>query len=232
MRVVFVHGACVRDGAWWWQRTAELLTQAEISSETPRLPSCGEGEQPVGTEGAGYEDDVAAVRAVLTNSDEPTVVVAHSYGGMVASEAAADLNTIRHLVYVSSYLAEPGQSLSSFAGGEPAPFLSVDGEAGTFAGRPEMFRDLFMHDCPDDIAAASLDHLAAQSVSVTQHPVRVAAWHSVPSTYVVCANDRATPADLQRTFAERAGHVIELPTGHHPFIAEPRAMADIITGLG
>ena len=231
MRVVFVHGACVKDGAWWWRRTGDLLAQVGIASEAPRLPSCGESGQPVGAGGAGFDDDTAAVRAVLMNSDEPTVVVVHSYGGMVTAEAAADLDAVRHLVYVSSYLPEPGESLSSFAGDEPAPFLTVDPEAGTFAGRPEMFRELFMHDCPEDVAADSLNHLATQSASVTQHPVRAAAWHNLPSTYVVCANDRATPADVQRSFAERAGRVVELTTGHHPFLAQPQAMADIVVGL-
>src|SRR3954469_924573 len=126
MRVVFVHGACVKDGAWWWQPTGELLAQRGITSESPALPSCGETGVAPGAHGPGLADDVAAVRQVLTATDEPTVVVAHSYGGIVAAEAAADVGAVRHLVFVSSYLAVVGESLSSFGTEEPAPYLDID----------------------------------------------------------------------------------------------------------
>jgi len=127
--------------------------------------------------------------------------------------------------------AGPGQSLSSFAGSEPAPFLAVDPDVGTLAAAPELFLDTFMHDCPPDVVAESVHHLAAQSLSVTQHPVRAAAWQQVPSTYLLCAGDRGTPARQQREFAQRATRVVELDTGHHPFLARPDAVAEVITGL-
>src|SRR3954462_4973841 len=104
MRVVFVHGACVKDGSWWWHRTAERLAERGVASEAPALPSCGETGLSPGQRGPGLAEDVAAVRRGLTASDEPTVVVAHSYGGIVTAEAAADLDTVRHLLFVSSYL--------------------------------------------------------------------------------------------------------------------------------
>src|SRR5664280_2078098 len=126
MRVVFVHGACVRDGSWWWHRTGELLVERGVASEAPALPSCGETGEPAGAGGPGLAEDVAAVRQVLTASDEPTVVVAHSYGGIVTAEAATGVAAVRHLLYVSSYLPEAGQSLSSFGGEEPAPVLDID----------------------------------------------------------------------------------------------------------
>lgn len=104
MRVVSVHGACVRDGSWWWHRTAELLRERGVPSVTPALPG--------GVGGPGLPEDVAAVRRVLQDSDEPTVVVAHSYGGIVTAEAAAGIGAVRHLLLVSGYLPEVGQSLS------------------------------------------------------------------------------------------------------------------------
>src|SRR5258707_6629286 len=88
MRVVFVHGACVKDGSWWWHRTGELLAEQGLASEAPALPSCGETGEPTDAGGPGLAEDVAAVRHVLTASDEPTVVVAHSYGGSGTAEAA------------------------------------------------------------------------------------------------------------------------------------------------
>src|SRR4029078_2429998 len=89
MRVVFVHGACVKDGPWWWHRAGELLAERRVASEAPVLPSCGETGEPAGAQRARLGEDVASVRQVFTASDEPTVVVAHSYGGIVTAEAAA-----------------------------------------------------------------------------------------------------------------------------------------------
>src|SRR3954454_18272289 len=131
MRVVFVHGACVKDGAWWWRPTGELLAQRGVAGESPALPSCGETGVAPDAHVPGLADDVAAVRQVLTATDEPTVVVAHSYGGIVAAEAAADAGAVRLLVLVSRSLAEVGESLSSFGTEEPAPSLDIDPEAGT-----------------------------------------------------------------------------------------------------
>ena len=226
MRVVFVHGACVRDGAWWWHRTAALLEAAGVASVAPLLPSCGETGQP----GLGLDDDVAAVRQVLQDGDEPTVVVAHSYGGIVAAEAAIGVGTVRHLVAVSSYLPVVGESLSTFGGPEPAPFLDVDPATGTFGVRPELLTDTFLQDCPE-VADDAIARLARQSLSVLGRPVRASAWQDVPSTYLVCADDRGTPAAAQREFARRAGTVVELEAGHHPFLSRPRAVADLLLGL-
>jgi pimeloyl-ACP methyl ester carboxylesterase len=230
MRVVFVHGACVRDGAWWWHRTAELLEQRGVASTAPGLPSCGETGSSPGPDGPGLGEDVDAVGAVLRGSDEPTVVVAHSYGGIVTAEAAAGVDAVRHLLLVSSYLPEVGESLSSFSGSEPAPFLDVDVQAGTLGVRPELLTDTFLQDCPE-VAADAGSRLARQSLSIVGQPVTAAAWQQVPSTYLVCAQDRGTPASAQRGFARRAGAVVELDAGHHPFLSQPQAVADLLVGL-
>lgn len=231
MRVVFVHGACVKDGSWWWHRTGGLLAERGVASEAPALPSCGETGVPTGPEGPGLAEDVAAVRRVLTASDEPTVVVAHSYGGIVTAQAAAGVDTVRHLLLVSSYLPEAGQSLSSFGGDEPAPFLHVDPQAGTFTVRTDALAGTFLQDCDPEIRRQAADRTAAQSLAVLAQPVEAAAWRQVPSTYLVCAQDRGTPAQLQRGYAERAGSVVEIDAGHHPFLSQPTAVSELILGL-
>ncbi|MFF1873549.1 alpha/beta hydrolase [Kitasatospora herbaricolor] len=231
MRVVFVHGACVRDGSWWWHRTAELLRQRGVASAAPALPSCGEAGLAAGAGGPGLAEDVAAVRQSLLGSDEPTVVVAHSYGGIVAAEAAAGIRSVRHLVLVSSYLPEVGQSLSDFGDGRPATFLDVDPDAGTFGVRPELLVGTFLQDCAPEVQLQAADHLARQSLRVTGQPVGAAAWQQVSSTYLVCAQDRGTPPRLQREFARRAGAVVELDTGHHPFLSRPAAVRDLLLSL-
>ncbi|WP_405738885.1 alpha/beta hydrolase [Streptomyces sp. NBC_01525] len=100
MRVVFVHvRACVRDGSWWWHRTAELMQERGVPSVAPALP------RPGGVGGPGLPEDVAAVRQELQAGDEPTILVAHSYGGIVTAEAAAGIGAVRH-VYRSIWHGE------------------------------------------------------------------------------------------------------------------------------
>ncbi|HEY0318049.1 MAG TPA: alpha/beta hydrolase [Solirubrobacterales bacterium] len=231
MRVVFVHGACVKDGSWWWHRTAELLAERDVASEAPALPSCGETGEPTDAQGPGLVEDVAAVRELLTAGDEPTVVVAHSYGGIVTAEAAAGVDAVRHLLLVSSYLPEVGQSLSSFGGEEPAPFLDIDPEGGTFTVRPDALAETFLQDCGPEIQRQAAHKTARQSLAVLEQPVQAAAWQDLASTYLVCAEDRGTPVDLQREFAGRADSVVELDAGHHPFLSQPGTVRDLVLSL-
>ena len=230
-RVVFVHGACVRDGNWWWHRTGELLTERGVRSQSPLLPSCGETGRAVGPDGPGFTEDVAAVREVLTAEDGPTVVVAHSYGGIVAADAIVGIPAISHLLLVSSYLPEAGQSLSSFSDGEPGPFLNFDSGAGTFTVRPELLATTFLQDCDAQLQRQAITKTALQSMRVLSGPVQAAGWRQVPTTYLVCAQDRGTPARLQREYAQRAATVVELDSGHHPFLSQPAAVRDLILGL-
>jgi len=176
-------------------------------------------------------DDVAAVRQVLTANDEPTVVVAHSYGGIVTAEAAAGVDTVRHLLLVSSYLPEVGQSLSSFGDGGPAPFLDIDPSGGTFTVRRDALAETFLQDCDPAIQRQAIGKTARQSLHVLEQAVHSAAWRNVPSTYLVCAQDRGTPAQVQREYAGRAGRVVELEAGHHPFLSQPAAVRDLVLGL-
>lgn len=231
MRVVFVHGACVQDGPWWWHLAAELLEKRGVPSVALALPSCGEAEQPAGADGPGLLEDVATVRQLLQDGDEPTVIVAHSYGGIVTAEAAAGIGSVRHLLLISSYLPEVGQSLSSFGDGSPAPFLDVDPNTGTFGVRPDLLVETFLQDCNPDITKQAMTRLARQSLQVTQQSVRAAAWQQLPSTYLVCNQDRGTPAELQREFAQRAGSVVELDAGHHPFLSKPEAVSNLLLDL-
>jgi pimeloyl-ACP methyl ester carboxylesterase len=231
MRVAFVHGACVRDGSWWWHRTGDLLKAQGVESVTPPLPSCGETGELPGTDGPGLPDDVLAVEQCLKESEEPTIIVAHSYGGIVAAEAASGISSVRHLVFVSSYLPEIGDSLSSFSNGAPAPFLDIDAEGGTFGVQPDLLAATFLQDCDAEVRTQAADHLARQSLQVTQQSVQAAAWHQVPSTYVVCAQDKGTSIERQRSFSRRAGTVVELAAGHHPFLSQPAAFRDLLLTL-
>jgi pimeloyl-ACP methyl ester carboxylesterase len=207
-----------------------LATQG-ISSVAPLLPSCGETGIAPGPAGPGFADDVVSVRAELAAIDERLVVVAHSYAGCVVSEACAGLAQVEQLVFVSSVLPLPGESLSSFADGPPPPWIDLRLDEGTFALKPEFAREHYLQDCPDDVVTPALERLVPQTVSVSSTPVKAAAWQAIPSTYVVCADDKGTPPQWQRARAERADTVVELNAGHHPFLSMPAAMAGLVADL-
>ena len=233
MRVVFVHGACVQDGNWWWAPTGAAVRRDGIASVAPALPSCGETGEAVSAAGPGLAEDAAAVREVLVGSDEPTVLVVHSYGGIVAAEALGlgAIPAVRHVLLISSYLPRAGESLATFGTPEPAPFLRIDPEAGTFSVKAEDLVDTFLHDCPEEIRAAGPAKLADQSLSVIEDPVGTAGFDGLATTYLICAADRGTSAERQRRYAERAGQVIEIDAGHHPFLAHPERVAEIVLEL-
>ncbi|MGC0422118.1 alpha/beta fold hydrolase [Embleya sp. AB8] len=225
MRVVYVHGACVADAAWWWHRMVEPLAVQWLDTDVVELTSAGADVGALGD----FHDDVAATRAVLERGDRPTIVVAHSYGGMVATEAAAGLASVRRLVYVASVMPEPGETLGQFVGDVPAPWMEEVRGGGTVSVRTEAAAEVLLQDCEDDaIVAEAVSRLVPQSSAVFGQAPAAAAWRNVPSTYVVCTEDRAVPAAWQRERAARAHRVIEIPTGHHPFLSRPELFADLL----
>lgn len=245
MDILFVHGALVRDGQWWWRPTAEL-TEAEtgIRSRSLALPSCGErpadgrDDVRVGSDaggGAGGADgpaatglvaDAAALRRALDEASGPgeVIVVAHSYGGTVVAEAGAH-PAVAHLLLVSSYLPDVGQAQGAVMGGETDPVPL--GDAG--AGRLGLVGDLdapwfgarFLQDGTPEQQREAFSRVVPQDAASFTTPTTRAGWQGVDSTYLVCADDRSTSVGLQREHAARATRSVELPTGHHPFVTRP-----------
>jgi pimeloyl-ACP methyl ester carboxylesterase len=153
--------------------------------------------------------------------------VGHSYGGMVVTDAAAGQKNVEHLVYVTSVMPEADETMADF-GGEPGPWMDPDPEGGTMGIKAELVPEAFMHDCDGAAVAGALKRLTRQPLAVFGQSPRAVAWREKPSTYVVCAEDRATPPGAQRSFARRAGRVVELPTGHHPMLSHPELLARTI----
>jgi pimeloyl-ACP methyl ester carboxylesterase len=229
VRAVFIHGAFSRDGAWWWTPAAALLRSSGIASTTVALPSCGEtGIQPTGV-GPTLYDDAAAATAVL-DEGEPTILVAHSYGGMVASQAG-DHPAVRHLVYITSFLPAVGETLAAISSApDPVPVLPhADGSVSVDAADEAAFNARVLQDVDDpELVRGAHDRLCAQSSAVFGAPATKAAWERIRSTYLVCAEERSTPPDLQRAQAARATTVHELPAGHFPFLSHPELVAACI----
>ncbi|MBT1583972.1 alpha/beta hydrolase [Curtobacterium flaccumfaciens] len=221
MEILFVHGALVRDGDWWWQPTADLLFERTgVRSRSVALPSCGEG--PSGRPEGGLAEDAAALRAALDHSDG-AIVVGHSYGGTVIAEAGHH-GAVEHLVSASSYLPDVGSTQAGIVSDEPDPVAIGDAGDGALAVvgyDASSFGARFLQDADPQVQRAAWDRVTAQSAAAFVTPTTAAGWQGVDSTYLVCTEDRSTTVGLQRAHAARATRSVDVPTGHHPFITRP-----------
>ncbi|MFF1611024.1 alpha/beta fold hydrolase [Amycolatopsis sp. NPDC058278] len=120
-----------------------------------------------------------------------------------------------------------GWGRGSWAGGARGRGPSPPGPA-TAGVREEFVRPLFAQDFDDGTYAAAAGRLTRQNEAVFGRPATRAAWREVPSTYVVCGEDRATLPETQRAQAARATDVVELPVAHHPFVTRPDLVAGVL----
>ena len=186
--LIFVHGACVRDAAWWWSLMEEPLADRGISTTTVPLPSCGEAR---GTLGDLY-DDVGACQRVVADAEGPVILCGHSYGGMIITEAGAD-DRVRQLLYVTSVMPDNGESQAQLIGSEPAPWLRP-GDDGTIGVDPGMVREFFLQDCDQATTEQALARLTRQSLTpFTQPPRRSPGGRSPPPTSCAPKTSRPQP---------------------------------------
>jgi pimeloyl-ACP methyl ester carboxylesterase len=175
-------------------------------------------------DGAGFTDDVAAVRALLDGMSD-VVLVGHSYGGAVISEAGAHDN-VAHLVFLCAFAIDAGESLVE----NPAPPAAgalesaMRVEDGHVLVDPEGAREAFYGDC----AEQPVDRLVPHSMSAFTVKATAGAWRDKPSTYVLCTQDKAIHPDRQRFFANRCSTVVELDASHSPMLSMPDRVAEII----
>jgi pimeloyl-ACP methyl ester carboxylesterase len=210
---VLVHGAW--HGAWCWDGVVADLTRRRISVTAVELPL------------AGLTADVAAARAAIEAAGPGCVVVGHSYGGVVISLAAAGLPAVRRLVYLAAFMTEPDEPRPATS--KLAESLRVD-ERGVTVD-PAAAPALFYGDADPVLAAQAAARLRPMRVE-TPDPAAPdpgePAWHTVPTTFVVCANDQAIAPGVQRQMAARAQTVLEWSTDHSPFLTRPAAVAELI----
>ncbi|MFI0259611.1 alpha/beta hydrolase [Streptomyces sp. NPDC017056] len=218
---LLVHGAWHRPTCW--SALQDALAADGWQSRTADLPSAG----PQSTPTAGVHDDAEEITAHLRQTEGPVIVVAHSYGGIPATQAADDRLGVTRIVYLAAYMPEEGQSLATVHGGR-----SVKPEDEDLSGiAPIVFDDprtSLYGDLPDDQAEHALGELVDQSRRSFQQQVTRAAWRTVPSTYVICEGDRALPPALQEKMSARASHVERLGTGHSPFLSAPAELAALL----
>ena len=215
--VVLVHGAFA-DGSSW-NRGISLLKAKGLNVLAVQNPL------------SSLADDVAATRRALKSVEGPVVLVGHSWGGTVITEAGLD-DKVKSLVYVAAFAPSEGQSVATLGQGYPTPpgiaTLVVDAEGYVSMAPQELARN-FAQDVPTAEAALMAAIQAPIRGSSFEEKVSTAAWRAKPSWFVVTTRDRMIAPELQYAMAKRIGaHTVSLPTSHVPMASDPRHVAAAI----
>lgn len=215
--IVLVHGGFV-DGSGWQgvyeHLTADGYRVAVVQNTTHSL--------------AG---DVAATRQILDGLDGPAVLVGHSYGGVVITEAGHHPN-VAALAYVAAFAPDKGESVGSLiadpAPGAPVPPILPPQDGFLFLDR-ERFAASFAADVPAATAAFMADSQVPWGVGALDGAVSEPAWQTKPSWYLVATDDRMIPPAAQRAMSERVGATVtETPGSHAVYVSRPAVVAAVI----
>jgi len=177
------------------------------------------------------EDDVAATRRVLDVQEGPVVLVGHSYGGVVITEAG-NHPKVAVLVYIAAFAPDAGESVASLIKDPPpgaaVPPIVPAGE-GYLGLDKAKFRDSFAADVSADKAAFMADSQVPWGLAALNGSVTKPAWKSKPSWYLVATEDRMIPPPAQQLMSRRAGaKVVEVPGSHAIYVSKARVVADLI----
>ena len=215
--VALVHGGFV-DGSGW-QGVYDLLR------------ADGFNVSVVQNQTISLQSDVETTHDALDKFDGPAILVGHSYGGAVISEAGRH-ERVAGLVYIAAFAPDQGESVltlvSDPAPGAPVPPILEPQRGFLFLDR-EKFAASFAADLPASEAAFMADSQVPWGVDAAGGEITEPAWRSRPSWYLVATDDRMIPPPVQRMMAERAGAtVVEAAASHSIYVSQPRATADLI----
>jgi pimeloyl-ACP methyl ester carboxylesterase len=226
--LVLVHGAW--HGAWCWASLQAELDRRGVASTAIDLPGHGSSILPLG----GLHDDAAHLATTLDHLDlDDAVLVGHSYGGAVITEAAAGRTDLAQLVYIAAFALDDTESvngaLRSFERREVALAGAVQMsdndctilDAGAAAGA-------LYGSCPPEVVAAALQRLSPQPLATMTEAVTGPPRTSLPSTYVRCLQDQAVHPDHQAVMAARCTEQVDIDTDHSPFISAVTEVADLL----
>lgn len=215
--VVLVHGGFV-DGSGW-RGVYELLRADGYRVSVVQNPTLS------------LDGDVATTRQALDALDGPTVLVGHSYGGAVISEAGNHPN-VTALVYVAAFAPDKGESVSTLIAdpppGAPVPPIVPSSDGFLFLDR-EKFAESFAADLPAGEARFLADSQVPWGPDALGGTVAQPAWRTKPSFYLVAADDRMIPPPAQRAMAERAGATVTETGGSHAvYVSKPGEVAALV----
>jgi pimeloyl-ACP methyl ester carboxylesterase len=215
--VVLVHGGFV-DGSGW-EAVYRSLRRQGFNVRVVQNPT------------TSLADDVLATRRVLAELDGPAILVGHSYGGAVISEAGNEPN-VGGLVYIAAFAPDTGESVASLirdpAPGAPVPPILPPRDGFLLLDRSK-FAASFAADVEADLAGFMADAQVPWGVAALEGAVGQPAWKTRPSWYLVATDDRMIPPPAQRAMAERAGATVaEVAASHSVYVSQPEAVAGLI----
>ena len=215
--VVLVHGGFV-DGSGW-EGVYRALKKDGYKVAVVQNPTIS------------LADDVAVTRRVIAAQDGPVLLVGHSYGGAVITEAGSDPK-VAALVYVAAFAPDAGESVSRLIKDPPpgAPVPPIVGpQDGFLALDTAKFAASFAADVSPDEAAFMADSQVPWGVAALTGAISQPAWKTKPSFYLVATDDRMIPPDAQRAMSKRAGAtVVEVKGSHSVYVSQPQAVASLI----
>lgn len=238
--IVLIHGAW--HGAWCWATLQAELDSRGIASLAIDLPGHGASALPLGD----LHGDVQHVADVLAVLNREVVLVGHSYGGAVITEATTRLHdgdvgddgdaSIAHLVYLAAFAPDRDETIMSLLGSLPRAATDLGAAMmmrpdGTSVLDPAKAAGALYGSCPQPAIEAALSRLSPQPMGTFNQPLTGAPRETVESTYVVCSLDRAIAADHQRAMAMRCTTTVTLETDHSPFVSMPSETADLLAGV-
>jgi pimeloyl-ACP methyl ester carboxylesterase len=217
--IVLVHGAWA-DGSGW-KGVYDILVKDGFNVSIVQEPE------------TTFQDDVTAVKRILALQDGPSILVAHSYGGAVITEAGSD-PSVAGLVYVAAHMPDAGEKESEDGKRFPSDLAKSGAIKKTSDGftyiDPAQFHELFAADLSSDQAAFMARSQVFNFADNFSATITTAAWRTKPSWMVVAGADRTINPDLERWYAKRAGsHTVEVPgASHSVYVSHPREVADVI----
>jgi len=214
--VVLVHGAFA-DGSGWEGVYSILVKQ-------------GYNVNVVANPNTSLAEDVAATKRSIDNMDGPVILVGHSYGGVIITEAGNSEKVVG-LVYVAAFVPDEGESLLKLLqSGPPNPDSGILPPKDGFLWYDKAkFHSGFCADLSKEKADFMADSQVPASATVFGSTIAKAAWKTRPSWYVVATQDKTIPPDAERFMAKRANaKVTEIKGSHVVFISQPKAVADVI----